>query len=414
MRTLGNSSHFARRLGLAAVLTALGASPAASAIGNYTVTDLGVLPGGGFSSGLSINSAGDVAGASDAQDSQGFNKRGFLSQDGFMMNLGLPPVSSVLFSVATAVNDGGRVVVNGSNGAFHAFTWEDGGYTDLTTISDVIYSEGRRINDGGQVVGSITLELPGNNFPHHAFLHDGSQMIDLNPLFGGNYSDASDINDAGAVVGQARFAGSSVIRGYVLQNGVVTDISPAPGITSDATAINESGQVAGGAYFDGVHEHPIIYQDGRMTDLGLLPTALGGEAAAINNAGVVVGSCLMPNGKHRAFIVSNGEMSSLSDFIPFDIGWIIEDATDINDAGKIAATARNPQGLRHAIVLMPSVPPVAGDINQDGLVDIDDVFEVVNAWGVCPAPPTTCAADINHDSQVDVDDLFEVINGWTM
>ena len=53
--------------------------------------------------------------------------------------------------------------------------------------------------------------------------------------------------------------------------------------------------------------------------------------------------------------------------------------------------------------------PPAGDINQDGSVDTDDLLAVINSWGPC-APP--CAADTNQSGAVDTDDLLVVINGW--
>jgi len=66
--------------------------------------------------------------------------------------------------------------------------------------------------------------------------------------------------------------------------------------------------------------------------------------------------------------------------------------------------------------------PGAGGVNQptcpadispqpsgNGIIDIDDLFGVINGWGVCPP---SCPADINHSTVVDVDDLFIVINAW--
>ena len=49
-----------------------------------------------------------------------------------------------------------------------------------------------------------------------------------------------------------------------------------------------------------------------------------------------------------------------------------------------------------------------GDVNCDGVVDIDDVFEVLANWGECE----DCPADVNGDGVVDIDDLFEVLANW--
>ena len=56
------------------------------------------------------------------------------------------------------------------------------------------------------------------------------------------------------------------------------------------------------------------------------------------------------------------------------------------------------------------------DINHDGVVNAADLLAVINAWGSCPAPPTTCPADIaplpDGDGTVNVLDLLMVINNW--
>jgi hypothetical protein len=63
-------------------------------------------------------------------------------------------------------------------------------------------------------------------------------------------------------------------------------------------------------------------------------------------------------------------------------------------------------------------PSVAGDIappGGNGVVDVDDLLEVINAWGSCPNPDN-CAADIapvGGNDVVDADDLLTVINNWS-
>ncbi|UCD75480.1 MAG: M28 family peptidase [Phycisphaerales bacterium] len=52
--------------------------------------------------------------------------------------------------------------------------------------------------------------------------------------------------------------------------------------------------------------------------------------------------------------------------------------------------------------------PCPADANGDGLVNIDDVFAVLAAWGACD----DCPEDINDDGMVDIDDVFEVLGAW--
>lgn len=55
--------------------------------------------------------------------------------------------------------------------------------------------------------------------------------------------------------------------------------------------------------------------------------------------------------------------------------------------------------------------PCPGDVNHDGVVNVDDLLIIINSWGPCPVPQN-CPADINHNGVVNVDDLLAVINGW--
>ena len=52
---------------------------------------------------------------------------------------------------------------------------------------------------------------------------------------------------------------------------------------------------------------------------------------------------------------------------------------------------------------------VYGDVNNDGVVDIDDIFDVLAAWGPCPG----CPEDVNGDGTVDIDDIFDVLANWS-
>ncbi|UCD74432.1 MAG: hypothetical protein JSV91_11650 [Phycisphaerales bacterium] len=49
-----------------------------------------------------------------------------------------------------------------------------------------------------------------------------------------------------------------------------------------------------------------------------------------------------------------------------------------------------------------------GDLNEDGVVNIDDLFTVLGAWGTCDE----CVEDINDDGKVDIDDIFALLGAW--
>ena len=51
-----------------------------------------------------------------------------------------------------------------------------------------------------------------------------------------------------------------------------------------------------------------------------------------------------------------------------------------------------------------------GDINSDGYVNVNDVLQLIGAWGDCATKD--CAADLNGDYSVNVIDLLELLDAW--
>src|SRR5205807_1160845 len=110
------------------------------------ITDLGTLPGGGFSSAAAINNAGDVVGSSGGHPV-------LWHSDGSLVDLGTLPGS--VGGGATAINDRGQVVGSSNFPDFvtvHAFLWQAGTMIDLGTLGGAS-SIALAINNAGQVVG---------------------------------------------------------------------------------------------------------------------------------------------------------------------------------------------------------------------------------------------------------------------
>ena len=49
-----------------------------------------------------------------------------------------------------------------------------------------------------------------------------------------------------------------------------------------------------------------------------------------------------------------------------------------------------------------------GDLDGDGVVDVDDLVALLSSWGPC----ASCPADLNDDGIVGVDDLILLLMGW--
>ena len=73
-------------------------------------------------------------------------------------------------------------------------------------------------------------------------------------------------------------------------------------------------------------------------------------------------------------------------------------------------------GSNNISVLMNQCPECPADVNGDGKVNIDDLFEILGHWGTC-ADPNDCPWDLggpygSPDGKVNIDDLFVILGAW--
>jgi probable HAF family extracellular repeat protein len=130
--------------------------------------------------------------------------------------------------------------------------------------------------------------------------------------------------------------------------------------------INESGQVVGYATTAASHGHAFLWQDGVMTDLGLLGGSRG-EALAINNFGQIVGrSSVAPNPTFHGALWQNGVGTDLT---PGPQGGA---ANGINDSGQVVGTSNSWSGFLWQNGVVTSLGHLGGggsfgaDINNTG------------------------------------------------
>ena len=229
-----------------------------------------------------------------------------------------------VFNHAEAVNNSGEIVGSAGDGLDisrggwqKAVMWRNGEIIEVGPPRAA--GSARSINDVGEVVGWAQLTPTDNPGPIHAFIWSDGEMIDLGTLTGpAGFSYANDINGARQIVG----------------------VSLVP---------------------DG-NRHAFLAQTA-MIDLGALPGDADSEAFAINRWGDIVGisyddSCACPR---RAVLWRDGAAIDLNTMIDRSSGWVLEEALDINDEGRIVGRGRL-NGEQRFFVLEPlSTPPPDSD-----------------------------------------------------
>lgn len=106
--------------------------------------------------------------------------------------------------------------------------------------------------------------------------------------------------------------------------------------------------------------------------------------------------------------------------------WTVPDLQSTNARLRVVVHDRNgatgydesPESFTIGDEAMPDVP---GDLNGDGVVNVDDLLILLNAWGECAECQNVlgdcndcddCIADITGDCTVNVDDLLILLNNW--
>jgi len=318
-----------------AAVVALAAVVAAHNPG-YTITDIGMLAGGGASGATGINNAGQVVGWSE--NSAG-DRRAVFWHDGILDKL--PTPAETVSSIANAINDAGVIVgsVTFTDGTEHAAMWVNGQFTDLSDFAGLGIGEAERINRVGIIVGgsiikplnesraiawvngvpSIIGTLSGNsaaldinekndivgwaedsNGDKHAFLYENAQqsMNDLGVMPDGLWSVATGINESGVIVGYGEVVGETTgVFSFKRdpQTGVMENLGALGSDTSHAFDVNEVPYIVGSSVLLGTGDlNAVLWRPDKMVNLNslLLPGSHWDyliEAKAINDEGLIVG-----------------------------------------------------------------------------------------------------------------------------
>ncbi len=199
---------------------------------------------------------------------------------------------------------------------FQAVIWERGKIHELPPLPGDEVGAALRINDRGQAAGTSgpcsATSYGGFVLGPHAVLWDHGKPIDLGSVGDGNVTVAADVNDRGAVIGSASFADGSQHPFLWTRSGGMRDLglmsTDPTDVSNTAFEINERGQIVGASCdVTGQICRGYIWQNGVMTDVNeLLPEGSPLYvvlATAINDAGQIAGLAVdLGSGEPHAFL----------------------------------------------------------------------------------------------------------------
>lgn len=281
-----------------------------------------------------INNRGDVVGSVYQSSLESY---GVLYANGVATRLGTLGGTA---GTAYDINDNGVAVGYSTTaaGVYHATLYRNGTVTDLTPgLGEE--SSASAINNAGVAVGAFQCNCGLEN---RASIFYNGQVVNLGTLDGGRFSGATDINAAGDIVGWSSLE-NGLDHAILYRNGVMTDLGAFGGNTSSAAAINDRGQIVGGIQRSLPQEsRGFLWEDGGATLLPTLP-GYGSEPIGLNNSGLVVGILYGPASllDFHGVLWQDGQPVLLDSLIDPALGWTITQASDVNDAGQIAATGCN-------------------------------------------------------------------------
>jgi probable HAF family extracellular repeat protein len=366
---------------------------------DFSIADLGVLPGDSTSAAFAINDAGQAVGYS-GDDFGEADARPVLFHDGTVTPLGFAQPQDTN-GIALGVSNSGLAVGFTQIDVIHAALFNSASASDLGRLSsvpapgeDVAYS----INSRGQGVGYSQAQtgLAARPDGAQATLFSDGTATSLGMLPGDSQSVAYSMNDSGQAVGYSQDATTE--HAVMFSGGAVTNLGALPGdLNSAAFAINDLGQSVG--YSGGVGGmHAVMFEHGNVTDLGALPADVNSQALAINAYGDAVGVSDRDGFDEHAVIFHAGRVIALQSLLPRSSGWIMQVADGINSSGQIVGYGLH-NGERRAFLLTPPVRGIAAALAAAASTRVADRLVPAGPAGP-PGSPTGIMPKVGLDAPV--------------
>ncbi len=306
------------------------------------------------------------------------------------------------------INDDGAVVGSyriEATGRRQAVVWVGAEAIELENSPEGgdAWTEAYGINRHGVIAG-----MAGQpNSPWRAVLWSGGRMVEIADALPYDSSRARDINDRGVVVGHGSGDDFRVQQGFMLQDGMWTELPVLEGsIQGRAIAVNNRNVAVGFSFFDddGFYLRPVMWVDGRPIQLG----TDHGRANDINDAGQIVGEAEGPAGDYPA-MWQNGLVFDVNDLVATP-GIEIDDVYSIADSGIMAGDGEGfgPNGYSKFGVILTPIGSAEADVNIDCRVDEADLAILLEDWGQSELP-----TDIDEDGVVGPRDLAILLSQWS-
>ena len=340
---------------------------------HYTVVDIGTL-GGTFIAPGGMSNSGWVEGWANLPDG---NLNAFLWHNGVLTDLGT--LGGPNSDSGWPPNNSGNAAGGAETGAVDPYAENYCAYNDNLLCRAFFWRSstkkmialptlggnngyGAGVNNWDVVAGNAETTTPepacagtSQYFQLEPVLWINGRIKQL-PNFPGDPDGAANgINDWGQAIG---WSGNcfTPVHALLWQDGKVTNLGDLGGSYAEAIVINNVGQVTGYSTLSGdQYYHGFLWTWGKMTDLGTLFGDVSSSGYYLNDWGQVVGVSNDSSGNSRAFIWQNGVMTDLNTIMPSNSPFHLLAGMAINDVGQIALMAlQTSTGDVHALLATPS------------------------------------------------------------
>lgn len=389
---------------------------------------LGEAPGGAeFSDALAVSGDGStvVGVTKDAQGEIAFK----WTEQGGMQLLGRLAGGNPPASQAVSISDDGAMIAGFSSsarGPYEPVLFTAAGIQQLGTLrAPSVFGSCSGISPDGSVV--VGVSMSGSNTVFHGFRWSAaSGLVDIVPPTGYTTTQAAGISPCGStIVGSVGANFFARQRPFVwTRSGGMTVLGILPGAQIDiaeARASSMGGRaVVGYSYSGRANPEAFIWKAGTgMVGLDDLPgsRAESYARAITSDARVVVGigttgTPATPAGYEAFYWSKLRGMRRLADVLTENglstDGWVLERAQAITPDGRVVVgSARNGSPGAPAIAFMARIAPLAytGDWNENGVIEIGDIFEFLNDW-------FNGRGDFDHSGASEINDIFSFLNAW--